>query len=311
LLVTTWVLERDVFPDGHEALASAVLIAGARVVSWQDGWWSDGRWPRPAEPVVFHGSLGNADRIGRELPWSPGAFCSTNHFACSEWWPRSAEYLVTPRYALTTVADLVDSGPPEEFGERVFVRPDSPLKPFSGRILRRDQITLRALDHGFYYDDDALPVVVAPEIAIGDEWRFVVVAGTVIAGSDYTPQGRTAGAALSPDHPAWGYAADLVSKVEAPDPVFVLDVCESDTGLHLLEFNPFSGADLYDATGTPSSTQCMPSSSSTRLSSARSSGRDRTDRGKSGRFLATRAGLVQGYSYLSTAMISSAIRAES
>jgi hypothetical protein len=33
--------------------------------------------------------------------------------------------------------------------------------------------------------------------------------------------------------------------------------------------------------------------------------------GKSGHFLATRAGLVQGYSYLSTAMICSAIRAES
>ncbi|WP_343076481.1 ATP-grasp domain-containing protein [Jiangella mangrovi] len=152
---------------------------------------------------------------------------------------------MTPRYTLTTVGDLVETGPPSEFGQRVFVRPDSALKPFSGRVLERDQITLRALDHGFFYDDDSLPVVVAPEITIGHEWRFVVVGATVVAGSDYTSLSRTAGAALSPEHPAWGYAADLASKVEPPDPVFVLDVCETDAGLRLLEFNPFGGADLY------------------------------------------------------------------
>lgn len=241
----TWVLERDVFPDSDKALASAVTDAEANVVSWRDEWWSDGRWPRPDGVVIFHGSLSNADRVSRELTWNPGAFCSTALFACSKWWPQAAEYLVTPRYAFTTVADLVESGPPEDFGERVFVRPDSPLKPFSGRVLERDRITLGSLDHGFYYDDDGLPIVVAPEAAISEEWRFVVVGGTVIAGSDYTPQGREAGAALSGGHTAWEYAADLASKLEAPDPVYVLDVCESDSGLHLLELNPFSGADLY------------------------------------------------------------------
>ena len=41
------------------------------------------------------------------------------------------------------------------------------------------------------------------------------------------------------------YAIDVAARLRAPDPVFVLDVCESDTGLHLLEINPFSGADLY------------------------------------------------------------------
>ena len=37
---------------------------------------------------------------------------------------------------------------------RIFVRPDSPLKPFSGRVLDRDSISLAALDHGFYFDDE-------------------------------------------------------------------------------------------------------------------------------------------------------------
>lgn len=245
VLVTTWVLERDVFPDNHDALAAAVTEAGARVVGWRDDWWSDGRWPRLDEAVIFHGSLGNADRVNRELPWAPGAFCSTTQFACSAWWPQIHELLVSPQYAFTTVADLVSSGPPAEFGERVFVRPDSPLKPFSGRVLDREGITRASLDHGFYYDDDALRIVVAPAVSINAEWRLVVVNGAVVAGSDYTPQGRVGGAPISAEHPAWEYAIDVAARLEAPDPAYVLDICESEEGTHVLELNPFSGADLY------------------------------------------------------------------
>ncbi len=244
-LVITWVLERDVFGDHHDGLAAAVSLASGRVVVWHDQWWADGRWPRLEGSVIFHGSLGNADRIGRELPWTPGAFCSTERCACSSWWPQVAADLLSPSFVFTTVAELVASGPPLDFGARVFVRPDSPLKPFSGRVVARDAISLRALDHGFYYDDEQLPVVVAPAVAVTHEWRFVVVDGSVVAGSDYTPTGRLAGASLSPGHRAWAYAADLASRVPAPDPAYVLDVCQSEAGLRLLELNPFSGADLY------------------------------------------------------------------
>lgn len=243
--MTTWVLERDVFADRHALLASAVQDAGGQVVWWTDDWWLDERWPALDGTVVFHGSLGNADLIGRELTWTPGVFCTTARFACSAWWPAAREFLVTPDHAFTTVSDLVAAGPPAEFGDRVFVRPDSPLKPFSGRLLDRNNVTLQALDHGFYYDDEALPVVVSPAVEVGDEWRFVVADHTVVAGSAYTADGRTGGAALSPAHAAWKYAEMLAATVDSPDPVFVLDVCEADAGLRLLEFNPFSGADLY------------------------------------------------------------------
>lgn len=33
--------------------------------------------------------------------------------------------------------------------------------------------------------------------------------------------------------------------MEPPEPIYVLDVCLSESGLKLLELNPFSGADLY------------------------------------------------------------------
>jgi len=38
-------------------------------------------------------------------------------------------------------------------------------------------------------------------------------------------------------------------ELDPPDPTFVLDVCESDHGIRVLELNPFSGADLYSCDG--------------------------------------------------------------
>jgi hypothetical protein len=196
--------------------------------------------------VVFHGALENADRVRRERPWSPGAFCATERFACSAWWPEVSDLLVVDRHVVTTVADLVADGAPEEFGPRVFVRPDSPLKPFSGRVLDRERIDAAALDHGFYYDDDRLPVVVTPVVDVGEEWRFVVADGAVVAGSGYVADGRRSAGSLDAGHPAWAFAEDAVARLSAPERVFVVDVCETSRGLRLLELNPFSGADLYD-----------------------------------------------------------------
>lgn len=245
--MTTWVLEHDVFPDADQALAAAVREAGGQVLAWSDEWWATGRWPKHlGEPTVFHGSLANADRIARELPWRPGAFCATDRFACSTWWPAAVDDLVSSSYVVTTAAALVADGPLHEFGDRVFVRPDSPLKPFGGRVLDRDRITLAALDHGFYYDDEELSVVVAPAVEVGAEWRFVVAGARVVAGSGYAPDGRTAGTAITDSHASWHYAADVITRLSPPDPVYILDVCETPAGLRVLELNPFSGADLYN-----------------------------------------------------------------
>jgi hypothetical protein len=146
-----------------------------------------------------------------------------------------AEDLVAdPRAALHPLGDP----------DSVFVRPDSPLKPFAGRVLRRDDLTMKALDFGFYYDDPRLPVVIAPVRAVGPEWRYVVVDGQVVAGSAYSPEHRSA----APDDPRgapWALASEIAAALPAPERVYVMDICESDGELRLVELNPFSGADLY------------------------------------------------------------------
>jgi len=247
----TWVLESSAFPNGHATLTPALAAAGHRVVAWDDGWWSSGDWPRIADgPVVFHGSLGNAARIRDAQPWRPGAFCDVQAFACSAWYPRARDWLVHRQWRVLP-AYLLAEDPAAAFrrlgdvaGDRLFVRPDGPLKAFSGRVLARDAITLAALDHGFYYDDPTIPVVIAPARDIGREWRYVVVNRTVVAGSAYAADTRTP-RADDPRGAAWTFAAEVADTLAPPEDVYVMDVCEADERLWLLELNPFSGADLY------------------------------------------------------------------
>lgn len=245
----TWVLEAGVFPDSHDAMAAAVRGLGHVLRVWDEDWAREDRWPRwDDRPVVFQGSLGVADLVARRLPWRPGSFCDTAAFCCSSWYPRARRWLLQQDWVVAAADELVAA--PERvlspLGEpdALFVRPDSPLKPFSGRVLRRDAITLRALDHGFYYDDASLPVVVAPVRRVGREWRYVVVGREVIAGSAYDAE-RRASREDSPEGAPWRFAAEVARELDAPAEVYVLDVCEADGALHLLELNPFGGADLY------------------------------------------------------------------
>ncbi len=243
----TWVVERSAFSPAYSEFCATIERLGHRCQEWDDEWWHGSELPELQGPVLFHGSLGNADRIVRELQWTPGAFCRSQAFYCSQWYEQARQWLVHDRWRTSTVAELADS-PREVAGDlatkgQVFVRPDSPLKPFSGRVCAVEDITLAALDFGFYYEDESTPVVVAPVQSIGREWRFVVVNREVIAGSGYLADGRTAVANL--DAGPRQFAAQVAKEFEAPEAVYILDICEVDGDLRLVEINPFSGADLY------------------------------------------------------------------
>ena len=250
----TWILEPDVYTECHDKLREALKLRGHKIIDWDDLWWTDGI-PKsiPTNPIVFHGSLGNASRINQEMSWIPGSFCTVENFKCSNYFEKAQKWLLHKEWKVLPASQLV-ANPiafenESELCEKIFVRPDSPLKPFSGRVLEVDKISLRSLDHGFYYEDENLPVVVAPIRNIGSEWRFVICNNKVITGSGYVADTRSP-TELSSDDKVWSYAAKVANDIEAPEIVYVLDVCECDGDLHLIELNPFSGADLYACDST-------------------------------------------------------------
>lgn len=245
----TWVLESNVFPETHAPLRKAIRARGHRLIEWTDSWWAEGiPSDIPSSHVIFHGSLGNAARIAEQLQWSPGSFCPVQAFHCSAWYDATRQWLVHTDWLICPANELVSRATQvaARLGStnQLFVRPDSPLKPFSGRVIDPFTLTLAKLDYGFYYDDETLPIVVAPVQSIGNEWRFVIVRQQMVAGSAYDPNTRKpVPAAL--DSNAASFASSVASHLQPPTDVYVLDVCECNGQLRLLELNPFGGADLY------------------------------------------------------------------
>jgi len=74
-----------------------------------------------------------------------------------------------------------------------------------------------------------------------------VIGNRIIAGSQYAQSGQRSIAAGFPAE-VEAFARDMLAEVRwRPDPVFMLDICESADQLWLVELNGFSCSWLYDA----------------------------------------------------------------
>ncbi len=159
----------------------------------------------------------------------------------SAWLPEVQELALNREVLFTTVAEVASLDLP---WSRVFVRPDSAMKPFAGRVLARGKIDAAALDHGFYYEDRGLPIVLSPAQEVGEEWRFVAVRRQLVAHSGYLAEGRAGEARAVPEGAA---ALASAAAARSPEPSVVIDVCRRGSGdFALVEYNLLSGSDLYD-----------------------------------------------------------------
>lgn len=240
----TWVIETNV-NEAAERLAKAAQEAGDQVVRW-DG-QDDRGLPPDGARAVFYGSLQGCEHF-RSRGWVPGVLGSDEELKFSAWihkvkW-HALNYLHHVVTTVDEVANVVFPWYQPEAPQKVFVRPDSALKPFSGRLLDADALTPEALDFGFYYEDPKLPIVLNPAYEIDAEWRFVAVNGRIVAGSGYQADGRKAtnGTVDSEALMKAERLAPLIPEV----PVVVIDICRSYDFYWLVEFNLFSGSDLYN-----------------------------------------------------------------
>lgn len=243
-----WILDTTVFEDQHQRLIDAAKRAGHNVYKTEGEIdWGRSNLSMKGQ-TVFHGSLGDANTVRENLPWT--SYCHPENFLCSNWYPNAKRWLIHDRWVMSRVDEITHNpraclmilGIGED--ESLFIRPNSPLKPFSGRVLKVSRITKEALDFGFYYDDPRLEIVVAPVVEIGEEWRLIVSDDKVICGSCYDPDGRNEKSQDVPEA-VMTFGQMVADHIHSPDRIYVLDVCEKGDDLKLLELNPFSGADLY------------------------------------------------------------------
>lgn len=221
----TWIVERDL-NDACERVADAARKAGRPVLRW-----TDGDRLRHAENAIFLGSLGACASM-------PGVVGDPESLLVSAWLPTVRDIALNASPVFSTVRQVAVLDLP---WPRVFARPDSCMKPFAGRVV--DKLSAESLDHGFYYEDLDLPVVLAEAVDIVAEWRFVAVDRQLVAHSGYEADGRASRDIAVPDA-AWSLAQ--VAANRSPEPTVVIDICQrADGGIRLVEYNLFSGADLY------------------------------------------------------------------
>jgi len=198
----TWLLEPLAFNKLYKSFEKEIRAAGHNVVYWDDKYTDSNAAPASLKfiegPVVFHGSLGTAYHISRRWLLSPGTFGSLKPFECTSYYPKTLSWRLNQEYIASTVKDVCENHWLEKWEkelpllrpDKVFIRPSSPMKQFSGRILNCKDITPKALDYGFYYNNLNLTIIIAPVKKIWHEWRFLVVGKNIITGCAYSPENR-------------------------------------------------------------------------------------------------------------------------
>ena len=164
--------------------------------------------------------------------------------------PGLTEYMLNKDVVFTTISEVLHnpSITKKLKSERIFARPDSPLKEFSGRIIPSENLSSDRFDYGFSHENLNLPIILAPFKPIEKEYRFVCVNKQIITGCEYEEEGHKGGRTiLSEDkEPAFLFAQTIADKCMIREFAYIIDVCKSENSFYLVEINPFSGADLYN-----------------------------------------------------------------
>lgn len=196
--------------------------------------------------VIGYGTYPFAQEILIHHRWTPGAWCSAENLDCTTYYPHFGRFLLNQPHRIMPGVEAIRRCE-ELFAEfarddEVFARPTSSHKLFVGRCVHRDDFATALAPTR--YDPETRVVIASPR-PIDREWRLLVVGDRVVAGSQYMADGERA---ITPDCPAEVrvFAETMLAEVPwRPDPVFMLDVCESEGWLRLVELNSFSGSWLY------------------------------------------------------------------
>lgn len=190
-----WVMDRYLLeraaatPTGQPTLEQAARAAGHEV--HVTGRLGDGTIPDLATipfdasaPVVTFGShqfVAAVERARRD--WTPGAYHRTKELAFSSFAAHlGGDILLNDDFVVLPYAEVKR----RRWGGAIFLRPDAVTKAFSGFVIPEADRALEfaTLDQTANLDPEML-VVVASTKPLRGEFRFVIVGGEVVTGSEY------------------------------------------------------------------------------------------------------------------------------
>jgi hypothetical protein len=248
-----WLIEAAVYGDEVSPLQAEIARQGMRTavltyLALKKGAtvMIDGQPIGPSDCVIGYGTYPFARQIQLHRPWVPGSWCDVEKLDCARYYAYFGKFLLNQTYAIMPGVEAIRQrrwifsmyGADGE----VFARPTGCHKLFVGRRIPGDSFESALAPTR--YDPETLVVVASPR-SIDREWRLVVIGDRVIAGSQYALGGKRNIEAGCPAE-VQSFAAAMLAEVRwRPDPVFMLDVCESGARLWLVELNGFSTSWLY------------------------------------------------------------------
>lgn len=125
-------------------------------------------------------------------------------------------------------------------GKPLFMRPDRADKAFAGGVFSPDDLEKLATL------SDVMVTVSTPRKIVA-EYRFVIVQGEVVTGSQYARGGRLD--VRQDVDPTCQSLAAHAAAIYAPMEAFICDVAETADGPRVVEYNSFSAAGMYACDG--------------------------------------------------------------
>ncbi len=247
-----WIIEAGVFGQNAERLRAEVERQGMECWSVRQYALADdsmaslrGEPLAPDDCVICYSTFPFAQDV-EARGWKSGAWCSFDNLACSMYYAYFGRYLLNQQYTLLPSLEAMRQREflYQTFGRngQVFARPNGVEKLFTGRCVAEEDFAV-ALAPARY--NPTTQVVIAAPQTIGREWRLVVAEHAIVAASQYMEQGKFAVAPGCPKS-VREFVQNMLNEVQwRPDPIFMVDVCESNGNLYLLELNSFSCSGLY------------------------------------------------------------------
>lgn len=274
-----WLFEKDIFEDNTDKMIEEVEFQDmeAKIVPYVP--FDENLVDRCKEMfekedcVVFYGSLNFGKKL-RKLGWVPGVYLDEKVFECTSYYPQLGDLLIhyndfimLPYGTLLDKADMLF----ERFGNKIFIRPNSGTKEFTGFVTSPHRFEEHVKLAGFYDVEPELLVLVSKAFDLEREWRFVIVDGKVISGSLYRYWGGSAENYKSIDYVishsskmhkelhevaawrkdfenlTWDMAQMAADKWKDKQRAWTVDICQTKEGdFKVLEIGCFSCAGMYN-----------------------------------------------------------------
>lgn len=248
MIEVTWLIEEGVFPENESRLCEEIKKRGHRHILTKKPHHEEGL---EYGPTIFYGSLGMATRLRRERNFV-GNWCDLAKFRCSSYYCYFGDSLLNADYALVPAGDFArqrENLMRKQFGLyhkfKMFIRPDSAFKVFTGDVITPEQTLKHFLVNSILFHDDL--ILVSSPKKIDSEYRFIICNGEIAGASFYSYEIN--GTRYSNNQEIPDRVVNFVKKHldYEPEICYTIDVCETGGKLKIVELNCFSCSGFYEA----------------------------------------------------------------